>query len=140
MTEPLSLVVFSGTEDKLHAAATLVAGAAALGRPVNVLLQFWGLAAFTSARIGDDLGLAFDAGATNPNGAAAAHPRGDRSLLRWADTFRMAKELGDVRIRACSASLDYLHLQPGDLDPLVDECCGIASFMADAETGPITFI
>ena len=52
----------------------------------------------------------------------------------------MAKELGDVQIRACSASLEFLHLQPGDLDPLVDDCCGIASFMADAETGPITFI
>jgi peroxiredoxin family protein len=137
MTEPLSLIVFSGTEDKLHAAATLAAGAAAMGRPVNVLLQFWGLDAFTSGHIALDHGLAFEAGADGsaPRGAAEAH-----DSLPWVETFRMAKELGDVQIRACSASLDFLHLEPKDLDPLVDDCCGIASFMADAETGPITFI
>jgi hypothetical protein len=36
MDEPLNLVLFSGTDDKLQAAAVLAAGAAALGKPVNV--------------------------------------------------------------------------------------------------------
>ena len=36
MDEPLNLVLFSGTDDKLQAAAVLTAGAAALGKPVNV--------------------------------------------------------------------------------------------------------
>ena len=138
MNDTLSVVLFSGTEDKLHAAATLAAGAAAMGRPVNVLLQFWGLDAFTSDRIGRDHGLAFDA--MEAGATSSTFPRGARAALPWADTFRMAKELGDVRIRACSASLDWLHLEAADLDPLVDETCGIAAFMADAETGPITFI
>jgi peroxiredoxin family protein len=129
MSEPLSLVVFSGTEDKLHAAATLVAGAAALGRPVNVLLQFWGLDAFRADRVAADHGLAFDAGS-----------RDGYPPLPWADTLRMAKELGEVQIRACSASLDYLHIEATDLDPMVDGACGVAAFMADAEDGPITFI
>lgn len=131
MTTPLSIVLFSGTEDKLHAAATLAAGAAAMGRPVNVLLQYWALAAFRADRIGVDHGLAFE-----------ATPRaGDRqAVLPWVDTFRMAKELGEVQIRACSASLDYLGLAVSELDPLVDSAGGIASFFADAEEGPITFI
>ena len=46
MDEPLNLVLFSGTDDKLQAAAVLTAGAAALGKPVNIFLQYWALDAF----------------------------------------------------------------------------------------------
>lgn len=34
-----SMVLFSGTDDKLNAAAVLIAGAAAMGRKVDVFLQ-----------------------------------------------------------------------------------------------------
>ena len=33
MSDNLSIVLFSGTDDKLHAAATITAGAAAMGTP-----------------------------------------------------------------------------------------------------------
>src|SRR5664280_1439399 len=46
VSDSLSLVLFSGTDDKLMAAATLAAGAAAMGGTVNVLLMFWALDAF----------------------------------------------------------------------------------------------
>jgi peroxiredoxin family protein len=131
MSSTISIVLFSGTEDKLHAAATIAAGAAAMGRPVNLLLQFWALDAFRTDRIGTRRGLAFEAG-----DAGAA----DRPALPWAETFRMSKELGEIQIRACSASLDYLGIDVHDLDPLVDGAAGVAAFFADAEDGPITFI
>ena len=62
MNEPLNLVLFSGTDDKLQAAAVLTAGAAALGKPVNVFLQYWALDAFRTDRIEADHGLAPEAG------------------------------------------------------------------------------
>ena len=62
MDEPLNLVLFSGTDDRLNAAAVLAAGAAALGRPVNVFLQYWAVDAFRSDRIEGDHGLAPEAG------------------------------------------------------------------------------
>ena len=131
MTTPLSMVLFSGTEDKLHAAATLAAGSAAMGRPVNVLLQYWALDAFRSDRIGTGRRLAWEA---DPGAPA------DPGALPWVETFRMAKELGEIQIRACAGSLDYLKLDVSELDPLVDSAGGIASFFADAGDGPITFI
>jgi peroxiredoxin family protein len=136
MTATVSIVLFSGTEDKLHAAATLAAGAAMMGRPVNVLLQFWALDAFRSDRIDARRGLACEAGASGTGAADAA----DRPALPWVETFRMSKELGEMQIRACSASLDYLGIDVHDLDPLVDGAAGVAAFFADAEDGPITFI
>ena len=63
MDEPLNVVLFSGTDDKLQAAAVLTAGAAALGKPVNLFLQYWALDAFRADRIEQDHGLAPEAGA-----------------------------------------------------------------------------
>ena len=41
VSDNLSIVLFSGTDDKLHAAATITAGAAAMGTPVSILLMYW---------------------------------------------------------------------------------------------------
>jgi len=42
----MSLIVFSGTVDKLMAASILTTGAAAMGLEVEVFLTTWGLEAF----------------------------------------------------------------------------------------------
>ncbi len=129
----LSLVLFSGTDDKLNAAAVLAAGAAAMGRKVNVFLQYWALDAFRKDRIREDHGLASEAG---PEGEAAYRRHGGQ---HWSEIFRQAKEIGDVKIHACSLSMETFGLTLEDLDPLVDDQEGVASFFMDAD-GPVTFI
>lgn len=137
MTAPLNLVLFSGTDDKLQAAAVLTAGAAALGRPVNVFLQYWALDAFRAERIGADHGLAPEAGA---EGRAAVDGLRAAGQASWAETFRQAKELGGVDVQACSLSMDLFHLDPSDLDPLVDGVEGVTSFYLNAGEGQVVFI
>jgi tRNA 2-thiouridine synthesizing protein A len=117
MDSPLNLVLFSGTDDKLQAAAVLAAGAAALGKPVNVFLQYWALDSFRADRIDRDHGLAPEARA---EGRAAVDALAAAGQATWASTLRQAKELGGVDIQACSLSMDLLGLEPADLDPLVD--------------------
>jgi peroxiredoxin family protein len=137
MTEPLNLVLFSGTDDRLTAAAVLSAGAAALGRPVHVFLQYWALDAFRADRIESDHGLAPEAGATGRAAVDALRAAGQAS---WAETFRQAKDLGGIDIQACSLSMDLLHLAPADLDPLVDGVEGVTAFHLEAGDGPVVFI
>jgi peroxiredoxin family protein len=137
MGDTLNLVLFSGTDDKLQAAAVLTAGAAALGKPVNVFLQYWALDAFRADRIGSDHGLAPEAGSEGRAAVDALHAAGQAS---WADTLRQAKELGGVDIEACSLSMDLLHLQPSDLDPLVDGVEGVTAFYLNAGDGQLVFI
>ena len=103
MSDALNLVLFSGTADKLHAAATLAAGAAAMDRPVNILLQYWALDAFRTVRIDESHGLAWDS-----NADGASRPVKGTKAIPWLETFRMAKELGEMTILACSGSLDTL--------------------------------
>jgi peroxiredoxin family protein len=137
MDEPLNLVLFSGTDDKLQAAAVLTAGAAALGKPVNVFLQYWALDAFRADRIDADHGLASEAGEDGRMAVDALRAAGQAS---WAETLRQAKELGGVDIQACSLSMDLLHLNPTDLDPLVDGVEGVTSFYLNAGEGQVVFI
>jgi len=137
MDEPLNLVLFSGTDDRLQAAAVLTAGAAALGKPVNVFLQYWALHAFTRAAIGDDHGLAPEAGSA---GRAAVTALANAGQATWAETLRQAKDLGSVDIQACSLSMDLLRLEPEDLDPLVDGVEGVTAFYLSAGEGQVVFI
>jgi peroxiredoxin family protein len=137
MDAPLNLVLFSGTDDKLQAAAVLTAGAAALGKPVNVFLQYWALDAFRADRIDRDHGLAPEAG---PEGRAAVEALARAGQASWADTLRQAKDLGGVDIQACSLSMDLLRLEPEDLDPLVDGVEGVTAFHLSAGDGQIVFI
>jgi peroxiredoxin family protein len=137
MDEPINLVLFSGTDDRLQAAAVLTAGAAALGKPVNIFLQYWALDAFRSERIGLDHGLAPEAGS---DGRAAVDALARAGQASWADTLRQAKDLGGVDIQACSLSMDLLRIEPSDLDPLVDGVEGVTSFYLNAGDGQLVFI
>ena len=128
-----SLVLFSGTDDKLNAAAVLTAGAAAMGRRVNVFLQYWALDAFRADRIHKDHGVAPEAG---PEGLAAYQRQGG---MHWSEIFRQAKAVGDVGIHACSLSMEMFGIDVDGLDPLVDDQEGVASFFLDVD-GPVTFI
>ena len=131
--QTLSLVLFSGTDDNLNAAAVLAAGAAAMGRKVNVFLQYWALDAFRADRITKDHGVSAEAGA---DGAAAFQRHGGQ---HWSEIFRQAKDVGEVEIHACSLSMDMFDLTTDDLDPLVDDQEGVASFFMDVD-GPVTFV
>jgi peroxiredoxin family protein len=137
MEEPVNLVLFSGTDDKLQAASILAAGAAALGKPVNVFLQYWALDAFRKERISGDHGLAPEAG---PEGRAHVDALRTAGQASWAETLRQAKDLGEVDIQACSLSMDLLGIEETDLDPLVDGVEGVTAFYLNAGGGQVVFI
>jgi peroxiredoxin family protein len=135
--EPLSVVLFSGTEDRLQAAAVLTAGAAALGRPVKIFLQYWALDAFRADRIRGTRPLSPEAGNAGAAAVAALRAAGQQ---HWADTLRDAKDIGEVDIQACSLSMDLLKLEQDELDPLVDGVEGVTAFYVNAGNGQVVFI
>src|SRR6266496_1679088 len=91
----LSIALLSGTDDKLSAAALLTAGAAALGRKVDILLQYWALDAFRAGNLTKDHGLAPEAG---PDGAAAVRRlQAEGGGQHWSTVLAQAKQLGEVR-------------------------------------------
>jgi peroxiredoxin family protein len=131
--DTLSLILFSGTDDKLHAAAVLAVGAAAMGRPVSVFLQYWALDAFRADRVLKDHGVAPEAGEV---GARAMQEHG---AAHWIELFEQAKDLGEVTINACADSMEMLGISQDDLHPVVDGVWGVARFFMEAGHGA-TFI
>lgn len=132
--KPLSVVLFSGTDDKLNAAAVLTVGAAAMGRPVNIFLQYYALDAFRTGQVKVDHHLSPEATADQAP-AVRSHPGN-----HWSELLRQAKDVGEVDIQACALSMDMFHLKKDDLDPIVDGVEGVAAFMASAADGQVVFI
>jgi peroxiredoxin family protein len=132
--KPLSLVMFSGTDDKLTAAAVLAVGAAVMGRPVNLFLQYYALDAFRAGKVNADHAL-------SPEATATQVPviRGHKSQ-HWIDLLKQAKDVGEVNIQACALSMDMFGIGREDLDPIVDGVEGVAAFMASASDGQIVFV
>jgi peroxiredoxin family protein len=132
--ETFSLILFSGTDDKLHAAAVLAVGAAAMGRPVNVFLQYWALDAFREDRVHKGHGVSPEAG---EDGARAVIEQ--QGAVHWIELFEQAKDIGEVTINACAESMELLGITADDLHPVVDEVWGVARFFMEAGDGA-TFI
>lgn len=132
--KPLSLVLFSGTDDKLTAASVLAVGAAVMGRPVNIFLQYYALDAFRAGMLYDDHKLSPEA--TDDQAPAVKAHAGQH----WSELLRQAKDVGEVDIRACALSMEMFHLKREDLDRLVDGIEGVAAFMASASEGQVVFI
>src|ERR1700693_4184056 len=96
LENPLSMVLFSGTDDKLTAASVLAVGAAAMGRRVNIFLQYYALDAFRTGKLHADHQLSPEANADQAP-AIMAYPG-----QHWSELLRQAKDVGEVDIQACA--------------------------------------
>lgn len=130
-----SLVVFSGTTDKMIAVATLTTGAAAIGMEVDLFLTFWGLEAFKKGASERQLPITSEYADMGPMMGQLMQAK---QVPHWLKTIKDAREIGDVHIYACSATMELFGHKLGDLEEVVDEVTGVATFMDRAKDGKIT--
>lgn len=136
-TEKFSIVLFSGTVDKLMAATTLAAGAAAMGKDVTIFLTYWGLIAFrkddwkTNRRFSKDF---------EDYAGPAMEMMQAKNVPPWMTTLEGVMELGNLTIKACSQTMELFDIRPEDLEPIVSEVTGVATFVEDAQGGTTLFI
>ena len=135
MSERMSLVVFSGTADKLMAAATLATGGAMMGMEVDLFLTFWGLEALKKGAPSHPPRISAEYADYAPVMFELMHAK---NVPHWLDTIRAAREIGDVHIYACSATMELFGYTLDDLDPVVDEVTGVGSFVEQAREAKIT--
>lgn len=137
MSNKLAIVLFSGTADKLQAAATIVSGAAAMEVETHVFLTFWGLGAMRTDAIGAPLPMSADYGQEGENVAKLMQEKG---VQPWFEVLREAKAIGPVQVHACSMTMDLMELGKDDLDPMVDDVIGVATFIGMTEGAQVLFI
>ncbi|MGE5591720.1 MAG: DsrE/DsrF/DrsH-like family protein [Bacillota bacterium] len=134
--EKLSLVVFSGTADKLYPVAIMASGAVALGQRVDIFLTFWGLMSFRKG-MPQNQQVSRDYEAMGPEMMRIMK---EKNVPSWMDTLRTAKEIGDVRVHACAMTMDLFDLKQDDLEDVVDDITGVAEFLTEAQGGITLFI
>lgn len=133
--ERFSMVVFSGTVDKLYPVAIMASGAVAMGMEVDIFVTFWGLQAF---RKGNPAQLTRVSKDFEDQAGAMMQILQEKKVPSWYDTLRRAKELGNVRVHACAMTMDLFGLSKDDLDPIVDDVVGVGEFVDRAKEGKVT--
>ncbi len=135
MADRMSIILFSGTVDKLMAASILTTGGAAMGMEVEVFLTTWGLQAFrkdgykTNTRVSKDF---------EDYAPVMMERMMTKKVPSWMDNFKGAKEIGDVKIYACSMTMELFDMKLEDLEPIVDDVTGVATFVERSKDGKTT--
>jgi peroxiredoxin family protein len=116
----ISIVVVSGSLERLQMAAMMASVGAVSGNEVTVFLSMNALAHFR-------------------RGAAVPAAEGafgkllvEKKAPGFRQLFQQAVELGEAKIHPCSMALDVLDVKEGELEPWLGEPLGLTRFLADA--------
>jgi peroxiredoxin family protein len=128
-------VIFAhnATYDKLHQVATLGLTAAAMGKDVVVVLLFWTIKKLAQGNLDAiDFPPEYDS-----YGREVATLLQEKKVPKISEMFREAKQVGQFRLVACSAGLEYMGVDPETVAQGVDEVMGLPAILtltAGAET------
>ncbi len=153
--EQLSLIVFSGSLDKLIAALVLATGAAASGMDVHLFFTFWGTSALRDAsrktkktflerlvswflpKNVSSMPLSqMNMGGGGP--VAIRHMMKKKGVASVDEMLEMCAEL-DVKFHVCTMSMDLLGMKETEmLDYPNLSFCGVTKFLETAAPGKLT--
>jgi peroxiredoxin family protein len=149
----LAMVVFSGDMDKLFAAFSIAAGAAAANMDVTMFFTFWGLRALKKkVRTGKSifgrlLGLFYggDIDRSSPSKMSFG------GIGRWmfkkmmkakrvptlAEMRQTAIDLG-VKLYGCQMSMEVMEIPQEKMIDQVAQCVGVATFIEQAQQADVS--
>jgi peroxiredoxin family protein len=135
MSKKPRFVIFAhnATYDKLHQVATLGLTAAAMGKDVIVVLLFWTIKKLAEGRV-DTLDFPPEYGVQSDEVARLLR---EKKVPKISEMFQEAKQVGQFRLVACSAGLEYMGVDQGKVAESVDEVLGLPAILtltAGAET------
>ncbi len=124
MPDKMCLTIMSGSIDRLTGAAVLVSAAVSMDMEVEIFLQLWGLHAFKKDVIQKNMNLS----EFNELGEQVAKRLQELKLPMWYELLKQAKELGKVKIYACSLAARIWDVKKEDLE-MVDEIIGAGEWI-----------
>jgi peroxiredoxin family protein len=125
----LSIVVYSGTVDKLMPVAIMTAGAVAMDMEVNLFVTFYGIHAFRKDQVQKNMRFSKDFEELAP---AMMKTMADMHVPSWYDMLKDAKASGKVRISACSTTAGIMHVKKEDMIDIVDDVVGVGTYLDTA--------
>ena len=126
MGDRISIVVVSGTLERLQMAAMVASVGAVSGNDVAVFLSMNALPHFRRG-----------APSTAPSEGRMGELLAEKKAPPFKQLFEQAVELGDARIFPCSMAMDVFGYRPADLEPYLGEPLGLTRFLGDAARGQV---
>ncbi len=126
MSDRISIMVVTGTLERLQMAAMVASVGAVSGNEVVVFLSMNALPFF---RKGD--------ASTPPAEGAMGKLLVDKKAPPFKQLFENAVELGDAKIYPCSMAMDVLGYQPKDVESYLGEPLGLTKFLDEAREGQV---
>ena len=137
LEKKLSIIVFSGSIDKLMPAAIIGSAAAQMGIKVTMFFTFWGIVASRKDFVekNDKISPEF-----NEFKQPMMEAMMKNNVKPWFKLLEEAKETGNLTIYACGMSMDLLGIKKGDLIDIFDDVVGVGTFLMESEDGQVLFI
>ena len=124
----------NATYDKLHQVATLGLTAAAMGKEVTVVLLFWTIKKLSEGRLNEvDFPPEYQRYQEEVAGLLA-----ERKVPQITEMFDEARQVGQFRLVACSAGLEYMGVDAKAVAKQVDEVMGLPSILSMASGAETT--
>ena len=117
----ISILVVSGSRERLQMAAMLASVGAVSGSEVMVFLSMNALPYFIKGH-----------GATAPIEGEFGKAMEGKNVPPFKELFHKAVELGDAKIYPCSMAMDVLSARPEDLEPYLAAPLGLTRFLSDS--------
>ena len=133
--EKLSLLLLSGTYERVHYALVLASSAAAIGKPATLFFTDQALHALRRAEADGAAAWRSLCAASGPDGGAVDDDFRARGVAGFEELLSACVDLG-VRFIACEMGLRAMRLQPSALRSDVPiEVAGLVTFLGDASAG-----
>lgn len=135
MPKGLAIIMFSGQAENFIPLAVLTQTAANMELPVRIYVTGFALPYFTKYKPEPRFSKEFE-------DMVPKLMQGVKKLNmpNWDEVVKEAKELGDVKVYACSLTSEAFGLKKEDMDPIVDDIVGAAYFVGQLEDYQIIFI
>lgn len=126
MSNRISVMVISGSRERLQMAAMVASVGAVSGNEVHVFLSMNALTYFVKS-------TAKEPPVEGPVGTLLA----EKKVPPFRELFANAVDLGDAKIYPCSMAMDVLALEQKDLEDFMGEPMGLTKFLDEASAGQV---
>ena len=120
-TSKISIMVVSGSRERLQMAAMVASVGAVSGSEVAVFLSMNALSWFLKGKQ-----------AQAPTEGKFGETMESKNVPSFKDLFQKAVELGNAKIYPCSMAMDVLSAKREQLEPYLAEPLGLTKFLSDA--------
>jgi peroxiredoxin family protein len=131
----MSIVLFSGTVDKIMAASVLSSGAVSMNMDVDIFATFYGLNALRKENVGTNMRFSKD---FEEMSGPLMQMMQQKHMPSWYEILTKAKKAGNVKVHVCSLVADMMDLKKENFDPIVDDICGVGTYIDIAKNSQIT--